>query len=165
MMISEKVAAKLNEQVSNEYGAFWLYQSMAFRLETMGLKTFAKWFYAQAAEEQAHAVKMATYLLDQGAEVKLQSLPEPKYDFASVEEVCKGGLDHELKVTAQINKLMDLAKEANDHATQSFLGYFIDEQVEEVATATELLELVKMAQTPGQLMMLESRIMSLRGEA
>lgn len=163
MQISEAIAKKLNEQVSNEYGAFWIYQQMAFSLEAMGLSVFSQWFIAQAAEERGHADKIANYLLDQGAEVELLQLPQPKADFKDVAEICQGALDHELKVTRQINELVKMAEEENDYATRSFLAWFVDEQVEEVATATQLLDLVKMAQTPGQLLMLEGRIMALRG--
>jgi ferritin len=163
MQISEAIAKKLNEQVTNEYGAFWIYQQMAYKLEAMGLSVFSQWFVAQAAEERGHAQKIADYLLDQGAEVELLQMPQPKADYKDVEEICQGALDHEQKVTKQIHELVKMADQEDDFATRSFLAWFVDEQVEEVATATQLLDLVKMAQTPGQLMMLEGRIMALRG--
>lgn len=162
MMISKKVADRINLQIKYEYYSFWLYQQMVFQFETMGLKVFAQWFTEQAAEEQVHALKMAKYLLDQDAEVKLQSLEEPPNDWKSVEDIVKAGLDHEIEVTGNINDCVNLAIEENDHATRNFLNWFVDEQVEEVATSKELLDLVRMARTPDQILLLENRIMELR---
>ena len=158
MMISKKMADKLNEQVKNEFFASWTYLAMAYSLETMNLKIFAKWFFKQSDEEKTHATKIAQYLLDQGAEVKLASLDQPKVDYKSVEEIAAGAVEHELMVTQNINDLVKLAREEKDYATENFLQWFVQEQVEEVASTTELLEMVKMANTPGQLFMLENRL-------
>ncbi len=162
MMISKKVADRLNLQIKYEYYSYWLYQQMVFEFEAMGLKVFAEWFTQQAAEEQAHALKMAKYLLDQDAEVKLLALEEPPADWDSVEAIIQAAVNHEIQVTGNINECVDVAIEAKDHATHNFLNWFVDEQVEEVATAKELLSLVKMARTPDQILLLESRIMDLR---
>ncbi len=115
----------------------------------MNLRVFGEWFHIQANEEQEHAMKFAKYLIDQGADVKLQALPEPKTKFASVQEICQGAVDHELLITKNINDLVDLARAEKDHATEAFLHWFVGEQVEEVASVKELLEMVKLAQTAG----------------
>ena len=162
MMISKKVADRINLQIKYEYYSFWLYQQMVFQFETMGLRVFAQWFTEQAAEEQSHALKMAKYLLDQDAEVKLLALEEPPNNWNSVEEIVEAARDHEILVTQNINECVDLAIEEKDHASHNFLNWFVDEQVEEVATANELLSLVKMAKTPDQILLLENRIMELR---
>jgi ferritin len=158
MMIPKKVASKLNEQVKNEFYSEWLYLAMAFAFESMNLSVFAKWFYLQAKEEHEHAMKIAKYLLDQGAEVKLQALPEPKASYKSAEEICAATVDHEKLVTRQIHELFDLARAEKDAATQVFLNWFVEEQVEEVASLTHLYEMVKLAKTPGQIMMLEGPV-------
>ena len=163
MMISKKMAKALNEQVTNEFNAYWIYQQMAFQLETMGFKVFSQWFTAQATEERGHAEKMAKYLLDQDADVQLLPLAKPKANYKSVADIIQGALDHELKVTKQINALMGLAMTEKDYASAQFLQWFVEEQVEEVATAKELLDLVKKASTDDQILLLENRIMDLRG--
>ncbi len=158
MMISDKMAARLNEQVKHEFHSYWIYLAMAFSFEEMNLKGFAGWFKAQAAEEQSHAMKFADYLLDQGAEVKLTELPQPKTEYKSAEEIVSAALEHEKKITGLINEIAELAESEKDHATREFINWFIKEQVEEVATATDLLAMVKMAQTPGQLLMLQGHL-------
>lgn len=158
MMISEKMAKRLNEQVTHEYFAKWAYLAMALAFEDMNLKGFANWFYAQAAEEEGHARKIGTYMLDQGASVKLMALPEPKTDYKSAEEIVQAALNHELKVTEQVHEIARMAEEEGDLATRNFISWKIEEQVEEVASMTELLAMVKMAQSPGQLLMLQNHI-------
>ena len=162
MMISEVMAAKLNTQVKEEFNSYWIYLGMSYALYNMNLRGYAKWFEEQAGEEQKHGMKIAKYLVEQGAKVKLGALESPKSEYASVEEIAKGSLDHEIKITKLIHELMDLAGKENDHATASFLSWFVDEQVEEVAIATQLLQLVKLTKEPGQLLMLEGRIFELR---
>jgi len=164
MMISDKMAEALNTQVNKEYESAWIYKQIAFQFQEMGFKVFAQWFAAQATEERSHAEKIAFYILDQGGKVTLTGMSAPSGDLSSAESMCALALEHEKKVTAWINDLVKLARSEDDYATESFLSWFVDEQVEEVATATELLDLVKMASSPGQMLVLESRIMSLRGE-
>lgn len=165
MMISKRMAEALNEQVTKEFYSYWVYLAMSYAFQVMDLRVFAQWFDAQAAEEQVHANKMAQYLVDQGATLQLGVLEKPRSDFKSAEETVAAGLEHEKLVTNLIHGLVAIAEEEKDYATRSFLQWFVDEQVEEVATAAELLSLVKMAGSPDQLLLLENRIMSLRGGA
>jgi ferritin len=158
MMISKKMADKINTQIKHEYHSGWLYESMAYAFEDMNLSVFAKWFFKQAAEERGHAEKLARYLVDQGAKVVLTEIPAPKTDFKSAEEICKMAVEHEKKVTKMIHDLHEAARKENDKATMSMLIWFIDEQVEEVASTTQLYEMVKVAKTAGQIMMLEGRV-------
>jgi ferritin len=158
MMISKKMADKINLQIKNEFHSGWLYEAMAYSLEEMNLPVFAKWFLMQAEEERKHATKLARYLVDQGAKVVLTAIPAPKTDFKTVEEICKMAVDHEKKVTKMIHDLHDAAAKENDKATMSMLIWFIDEQVEEVSSTTQLLEMVKLAKSPGQILMLEGRV-------
>lgn len=158
MMISDKMAARLNEQVKHEFFSFWAYLAMAYSFETMGLRGFAKRFFKQAEEEKGHATKISKYLVDQGAPVKLTALDQPKISYSSTQEIVEAALEHEKFITKMIGEIASQAQVESDHATHSFIEWFVDEQVEEVATMTELLGWVKMANTPGQLLMLEGRL-------
>ena len=157
-MISEKMTDAINEQIKNEFYSYWLYLSMSFALDSMDLKVFSRWFHEQALEEQEHAMKMAKYILDQGARVKLKSLDQPETEFTSVEQIAQMALDHEKWVTEKINELAAIARLENDFATENFMQWFVQEQVEDVASTTELHDMVKMASGPGQLFMLENRL-------
>jgi len=165
MMISEAMAAKLNTQVKEEFFSYWTYLAMSYKLHSMGFRGYAKWYELQAGEEMTHATKIAGYLKEVGAPVKLGTLETPKSDYASVKEIVQTALDHEKKITRLINECVDLANKDNDHATANFLAWFVDEQVEEVATAQQLLDLVSLASEKIQLLLLEGRIFELRSKS
>lgn len=158
MMISKKMAARLNEQVNHEFFNAWTYFSMAYWFENAGLTVFAKFFHKQAEEEQGHGKKIAKYLIDQGAHVRLASLPAPVVDYKTAKQIVEAFVEHEIKTTKMVHEIVDLAIKENDHATRNFIDWKVDEQVEEVASANELLGMVRHAETPGQLMMLEGRV-------
>ena len=158
MMISKKMAKAINDQIAAELESEYIYLAMAYKFEDMNLKVFAKWFYKQAAEEHTHAIKFAHYLVDQGASVELKAIPAPKATWKSALEICNGAVEHEKYITKRIHDLVAIAAGEKDYATQSFLMWYVDEQVEEVATTTELMEMVKLAEKPGQLLQLEGRV-------
>lgn len=157
-MISKKMVDALNKQVMEEFHSAWIYMAMAYKFEAMSLKIFAQWFFLQAQEEREHAEKMASYILDQGGEVKLTGMDAPKVTAKTAESLVKAAVDHEIYITECIHKLCDQAKKENDHATFNFLQWYVDEQVEEVASTSELYDMVKLASNPGQILMLEGRI-------
>ena len=164
MMISKKMEKALNAQINMELEAYYIYKQMSFVLHDMGLPVFAGFFGDQAAEEQGHADKFAKYIVDQGGKVTLQELKAPKAEYKSVEEICKDFVDHELQVTKAINKLVEQARSEKDVATEVMLNWFVTEQVEEVASANEMLDIVSKTKTEGQLLMLEGRVARMRGE-
>jgi len=158
MMISEKVAARLNEQVNHEFYNAWSYLAMAYWFETLGLRIFAKYFFKQSDEERGHGAKIAQYLVDQGAQVRLGSPKQPTIDYKTAKEAIEAFVHQEIITTRQVHEIVDLAIAEKDHATRKFIDWKVEEQVEEVASANELLAMVKMADTTGQLFMLENRL-------
>lgn len=145
MMISKKMTASLNGQIANELGASYKYLAMSYCFEDMGLKVFAKRFAQQADEERGHALKIAQFIQDVGGKVTFEALDKPKGDYKTAKELVQAALDSELTVTRQINELVAQSEQEKDYASRSFLQWFVDEQVEEVASMTELLKLVTMA--------------------
>lgn len=164
MSVSDKTYKLLNEQVTHELDAAHKYLAMAFAFEAMGLMKLSERFLQQAAEERAHAMKFAKYVQDIDRDVKLGGVPKPPIDFGSVKEIIEAALANETTVTDQINKIADQARADNDHATESFLKWFIDEQVEEVATVQTMLQLLDLAGDM-PLLLIEERIASVSGES
>jgi len=143
-MISDKLVKALNKQVNEELFSSYLYLSMAAYFESKNLAGFANWMKIQSEEEYLHARKFFDYINTAGGRVELESIKKPQIDWDSVRQVFQETYDHEVYITTCINNLATLAQEEKDHATLSFLKWFIDEQVEEVATADQLLEEIKM---------------------
>lgn len=143
-MISEKMTQALNKQINEELYSAYLYLSMSAHSESKGLHGFAHWLKAQYREETEHAMKMYQYLLDQGAPVKLQAIAEPPAEFGKEREMFEQVLKHEQHITKCIYDLVETAIAEKDYATHTFLQWFVMEQVEEEASAGEILDKLKM---------------------
>lgn len=151
MLISQKMADAINTQIGNEFGAMLQYNAIGAHFGSESLPELSKHFFTQADEERTHALKLLHYVVDAGAQVVIPAIPAPKPKFASAEEAVKLSLDWEETVTKQINGLVDLAIKENDHITRNFLQWFVNEQLEEVASMDTLLSIVRRAGEAGLL--------------
>lgn len=143
-MKNKKLELALNEQLNAEFYSAYLYLSMSAYLSSINLNGFSNWTKVQFEEEQTHAMKFYNYINDRGGKVKLLQIDQPKCQWDGIVDVFEEILDHERKVTAMINDLMELALQERDHATSSFLQYFIDEQVEEEANVEDILDQLRL---------------------
>ena len=143
MLISPDLAAAINQQIGNEFGASMQYLSIANYFNKHHLKLLAKLFWAQAEEERQHALKFVQYMLDTKGELKIPEIPAPAPAFASAEDAVHAALNWEQEVTRQITGLMDIAVKNNDYLGQGFLQWFIDEQLEEVVKMETLLDVIR----------------------
>jgi len=148
-MLKEKVLNILNEQINAEQYSALLYLSMSAWFEEKGLPGFANWMYVQYQEELTHANKIFKYLAERGGRIELKAIEQMPTEFENVVSVAEMTLEHEQHVTALINKCVDVAIEERDHATQSFLRWFVDEQVEEEANVSEILDNLKLISGKG----------------
>ncbi|HXH21551.1 MAG TPA: ferritin [Dehalococcoidia bacterium] len=153
-MVSESLAAALNEQVGREFAASLRYTSIASYFAARELHLLAKLFREQADEERGHALKLIEYLEQAGAPVRIPAIPAPEHDFASAVEAVRAALQWELEVTGQFNRLMEQASRENDYLAQEFLGWFVTEQLEEVAKMRRLYQVVSTARN--NLLMVEA---------
>ncbi len=142
-MLSQKLQDAINEQINFELYSEYTYLSMAAYLQANDLDGIANFFTVQTQEERFHAMKFYNYLLERGGRIILKPIAGPEVEFKTVLEVFEKTMTHEKEVTRRINALMDLAKQENDHATVSFLQWFLDEQVEEEATVSKILGKLK----------------------
>ena len=143
MLISRNLASAFNQQIGHEMGASLQYVSIAAHFQQRHLELLAKLFFDQADEEKQHAMKFVQYLLDTKAELQIPAIPAPKPTFATAEEAVQAALTWEEEVTRQITALMDIAVKENDYLAQSFLQWFVDEQLEEVVKMDRLLGVIR----------------------
>jgi ferritin len=137
-MITSKVEGALNDQIRKEFYSFYLYLSMAAQFESMNLKGFAHWMQVQANEETKHAMKIYGHVNERGGKVALQQIDAPPFSWKSAIEMFTEAYEHERKVTESINKMVELARTEKDNATEVFLQWFVNEQVEEEASTYEI---------------------------
>ena len=144
-MAAPEFVDRLNAHVALEFGASQQYVAIAVYYESETLPRLAAFFYAQALEERNHALMMIRYLLDAGAEPAIPGVAPPEHGFTDVVTPVSQALAQERRVTDQINALAALAREHGDYTSEQFMQWFIKEQVEEVATMSDLLRIVERA--------------------
>jgi ferritin len=155
-MLSKVVQDTINEQIKNELYSAYLYLSMSAYCEAANLRGCAHWMRVQSQEEVSHAMKFFEFVFDRGGRVVLQAIDQPPVDFKSSLDLFQQTLQHEQKVTAMINHIYELAVKENDYATQTFVQWFITEQVEEEKNASQILEQLKaIGDQPAALFMLD----------
>jgi ferritin len=158
-MLDEKIERGINDKINAELYSAYLYYSMAAYFEGLSLKGFSHWLRVQGLEEMTHVQKFFAYLNDRGGRVLLLPIEAPPSKWESPLAVFEEVYAHEVKVTGLINKLMDLVLAARDHASSSFLQWFVSEQVEEEASADEVLQKLKLVDKPeGGLFLLDQEM-------
>ncbi len=158
-MISKKMIQALNKQLNNELFSAYLYLSMSSYANSVGLKGAANWFMVQYQEEMVHFMKFFDYINSQGINVELAAMDAPPGKFGSLLSMYEQALKHEQFITASINEWMELAVKEKDHATQIFLQWFVTEQVEEEASAGDVIARLKMAgETGAGLLMVDGEL-------
>ncbi len=141
--MDKKVHEAMNEQIKHELYSAYFYLSMSAYCDAANLPGFAKWLKVQANEEQEHAMKFYEHLLDRGEKVVLKAIEQPPVEFASVKDIFTKVYEHEKLVTSLINGIYTKAYEAKDVASQIFLQWFINEQVEEEKHSSSILDMVQ----------------------
>ena len=141
-MPAVRFVEQLNAQIGNEFAAHNQYLACAVYYDALTMPQMAAFFYGQALEEREHALMMVQYLLDTDADVTLPGVEAPVSSFDDVVAPVELALAQERRVTEQINGLLKTAREESDFASEQFMQWFIKEQVEEVATMSDLLAVV-----------------------
>lgn len=157
MIIQEKLVEPLNTQIRNEFANMFGYLAISAYFDDQGLPELAAFFLRQSEDERLHAMKFFNFLLETGVKPKLGGTPDVQNDFDDAEAAVQFALDQEIKTTGQINNLVSLAVAEGDHITNTFLQWFVSEQVEEVDTMTRLLQTVRHAQ--GNLLRVEDYVL------
>ena len=143
--MNAKIQKAFNKQINEELYSSYLYLSMSAYFEAENLKGMANWMRVQAQEELTHAMKFFHFIYDRDGKVTLTELRAPKVKWTSPLNAFEDALSHEKKISAFINDLVDLSLKESDHAANTFLQWFVNEQVEEEASAKEIVDKLKFA--------------------
>ncbi len=143
-MISKKMQEALNGQVAAEFYSAYLYLSMSAYLESIDLPGFANWMRVQYQEEVTHAEKIFDHVIERDGRAAVHAWEAPPAEWKSPLDVFEAAYTHEQKVTGLINDLVDIAFSEKDHASQVFLQWFVNEQVEEEASVKAIVQQLKL---------------------
>lgn len=158
-MLAKEMEKELNVQINKELFSAYYYVAMAAWAENKSLNGVANFFMVQAQEEMGHVQKFYNYLNERGGRVILEAIDKPPVEYKDVEDIFALALKHEQYVTERIHGLVDLAIKENDHATKTFLDWFVTEQVEEEASMDDILQKIKMVGASGHgLFMIDAQL-------
>jgi ferritin len=143
-MISPKIEKALNEQVQLEAESSQIYLAMASWAEVEGLDGIATFLYHHSDEERMHMLKLVKFLNERGGHGVIPLLKAPPQKYKGIRELFKGILDHEIHVSAEINKLVDSCLKEKDYTTHNFLQWYVSEQIEEEALARKIMDKLKL---------------------
>ena len=162
-MLSERMQDAINRQIRDELYSAYLYLSMAAYFEATSLPGFATWMRAQSQEEVEHAMKFFDFVNERGGRVELHAIEQPPLEFDSPQGVIEATYEHEQKVTGLIHDLYEVASEEKDYAAQVMLHWFIDEQVEEEDSVSEILDTLERIGDKDHALMMLDRELGQRG--
>ncbi len=146
MTIDKKMTDALNGQIKEEIFSAYLYFAMAADYESKDWPGISSWMKVQAQEEMAHALKIYSWINERGGKAVFEAIDKPQESWGSALELFEAALKHERHITACFYDLVGTARELGDIATEIFLQWFVTEQVEEEANASEIVEKIKKVQ-------------------
>jgi len=158
-MLSRKMEKALNGQVNAELYSAYLYLSMAANFTAQNWVGAAKWMRVQAGEEFKHAMRFYDFILACNSKVVLDPIAKPPTQWPTLLAAFEAAYAHEQKVTGLINGLVELAEDEKDHASEAFLQWFVNEQVEEEANALHIVQQLRLiGDSKGSLFMLDHQL-------
>jgi ferritin len=161
-VMNEKMQDALNNQINAEMYSSLLYLSMSAYFEALDLPGFANWMRVQAKEEDFHVQKFFDYIVERGGRVELGGIEKPPLEWESPLAVFEAAYAHEQKVSGMIHDLVGLASELKDRATESFLRWFVDEQVEEEASVDKVVKMLRLGAGQPVAMLMADRDLAAR---
>ena len=148
-MLSPKLQDALNDHLNHELYSSYLYYSMVAYFDSRNLAGFANWMRVQAQEELAHVDRFFAFICERQGRVRLAAVQAPQTDWDSPLAAFEQAYQHEVGVSQRINALVDLCLSESDHATQAFLQWFVNEQVEEEASVDQVVQKLKLVGNEG----------------
>jgi ferritin len=109
---------------------------------SQSLNGWAKFFHDQAVEEAGHGWKIINFLVDNDVKFSLPQVGGAPTSYKTAREAVEVAQASERRVTQLFETLASAAREAGDNRTLQFLGWFIEEQVEEERTMAALIDLI-----------------------
>lgn len=161
-MLTKKIEKILNDQIEKESYSSNLYLAMATWAETNGYAGVAEWLYAQADEERLHMLKFVKYVNERGGHALISALDEPPKEQKSIQDMFESVFKHEQYISQSINDIVELAVDEKDFTTQSWIQWFVNEQIEEEAQVSEILDKLKLLGNQN-MYLFDRDILSMRG--
>ena len=163
-MLSKAMEKILNEQIEKEGYSSNLYLAMATWAENNGYNGVAQWLYAQSEEERMHMLKFINYIGERDCHAIIPEFKKPPLDYGNVSDMFDEVLKHEQYISASINEIVSVSLDEKDFTTNSWIQWFVNEQIEEEATVRGIIDKLKLG-GKSNMYLFDRDIMGMRGEA
>lgn len=147
--MDKKLEKALNDQVNSEHQAALVYTQLAYEMDSLSLSGMRDWFVAQAAEERSHAERFAKHLMDRDCRVELTTIELPSIKALTALDAFEAALAHEKEVSEEIRNIARIADEVKDLDSRGLISAFLEEQIEEEATVSEIIDQLKLVGSDG----------------
>ncbi|MFM1931347.1 MAG: hypothetical protein RL226_650 [Bacteroidota bacterium] len=162
-MLTKKIEKALNDQIKVEAESSQFYLAMASWAETEGLNGTADFLYQHADEERMHMLKLVRFVNERGGKAIIPELKQPPREWKSIQDVFQNLLNHETKVTAEINSVVDVCLSEKDYTTHNFMQWYVSEQIEEEGLARMIMDkLALIGNDKGGMYLFDRDLLSLR---
>lgn len=142
--MKKNINQALNEQIALEAESSHIYLSMASWAEKTGYHGVAQFLYKHSDEERLHMLKLIRFVNERDGVAVIPAIKQPKETYKNLLEVFQSILEHEVYVTNEINKLVELSLKEKDFTTHHFLQWYVSEQLEEEAMAKQINDKLKL---------------------
>lgn len=139
-MLSKNVEKILNQQIEKEDYSNQLYLAMASWAENQGMSGVAEWLYAQSEEEREHMLKIVRYVNERDGKALIPGLEQPPTEFGDIKKLFDAVLEHERYISKSINEIVGVCMDEKDFTTLNWIQWFVDEQIEEEASAKDIID-------------------------
>ena len=143
-MLSPKIEAALNQQVKLEAESSQIYLAMASWAEVEGYEGISAFLFHHSDEERLHMLKLVRFINERGGHGIIPVLAEPSAKYTGIKPLFQQVLDHEIHVSNEINKMVDICLMEKDYTTHNFLQWYVSEQIEEEALARKIMDKLKL---------------------
>jgi ferritin len=143
-MLSTKIEKALNQQVLLEAESSQVYLAMASWAEVQGYEGISGFLYKHSDEERMHMLKLVKFINERGGHAVIPALKQPSPKYTGIKALFQQVLDHEIHVSSEINKLVDICLKEKDYTTHNFLQWYVSEQIEEEALARKIIDKLKL---------------------
>jgi ferritin len=117
---------------------------MASWCEKNGFAGIALWMYSQSNEERMHMLKFVKYINERGGHAIIPLSKQPPVEQGSVKEMFEAVLKHEVFISDSINTIVGIAIEEKDFTTNTWIQWFVNEQIEEESNVSKILDKLNM---------------------
>lgn len=147
--MDEKLLTAINNQVTNEHQAAMIYTQLSYEMDNLSFPGMRDWLIAQAEEERIHAKKFSDHLLARGYRVEIRDISVPSIKAATPLDAFEAALANEQKVSEEIRNIARIADEVSDLDSRTIVNWFLDEQIEEEDSVSEIIDQIKLVGNSG----------------